>query len=503
MSNDFIIFNNKTCQYCISLVLLNVFFILFSPIICVVLTSISALWNCMDDKIEKLYVGKECLAPMVRAGTLPLRSLALHYGADTVWGEEIIDRRITQTKRVLNEALGTTDYVTENRRSVVFRTHPGERDKIVYQIGTADAVYALQAAQHVEQDVAAIDINMGCPKQFSTGGGMGAALLSKPEVAEDILKTLRRNLSVPVSCKMRLLGTVEKSVEYARCMEKAGAQAIAVHMRTLQTSEKQRAIWDPLRPIVQAVSVPVIANGDLYSRQMMKQIQELSGCSSVMLARPALYNISIFDKNADSLVSRCQVIKEYVQECIRWDNVIQNSKYTVMEMMRTTRHPEHLMPTLRIQLPDHMPGFKEVAACKKMEKLVALYNLADQYKEAQIRWGNARKCNGQVGEVCRPIEPARRYSDAYFRELRDNYTDARKCAFEMGVGEGSKNPGACQLNGGDDENFRGRGLATRHDEGDDEAATRGYVSEKVGPSMGLLSSNTEQNCHSNKKQKIK
>ncbi|CAN0090489.1 unnamed protein product, partial [Heterosigma akashiwo] len=296
----------------------------------------------MESPVEKLYVGKECLAPMVRAGTLPLRSLALRYGADTVWGEEIIDRRITQTVRQINDTLETVDYTSKDGRTVVLRTHPAsEGGRFVYQIGTANSTYALNAALHVQQDVSAVDVNMGCPKNFSTGGGMGAALLSTPELSEDILKTLRRNLAVPVSCKIRLLADTTATVEYARRMEAAGAQALTVHARRVGTAERDRALWEELRPVVDAVGVPVVANGDCYTRGMMAEVRRRSGCASVMLARPALYNVSLFDKAAAAAAPRARVIREYVQECIRFDNNIQNSKYNVMEMMRSSRHPEY------------------------------------------------------------------------------------------------------------------------------------------------------------------
>ncbi|CAN0298589.1 unnamed protein product [Phaeothamnion confervicola] len=138
-----------------------------------------------------------------------MRTLALSYGADTVWGEEIIDRAIVKTRRHVNLMLGTVDYVNANGRSAVFQTCPAEHGRMVFQIGTSNAVTALAAAQYVERDVAAIDINMasGCPKRFSTQDGMGAALMVAPESAADIVATLRRNLAVPVTAKMRLLAS--------------------------------------------------------------------------------------------------------------------------------------------------------------------------------------------------------------------------------------------------------------------------------------------------------
>ena len=140
------------------------------------------------------YRGRVVLAPMVRAGTLPLRLLSLEHGADLVYGEEIIDRKIAKCERRVNRELGTVDFVIPNNgkgqdESVVFRTCPAEAGRVVFQIGTASPEFAVPAALKVRparaaerawgregaaprhapggqvcHDVAAIDINMGCPK---------------------------------------------------------------------------------------------------------------------------------------------------------------------------------------------------------------------------------------------------------------------------------------------------------------------------------------------------
>lgn len=87
--------------------------------------------------------------------------------------------------------------------TIVFRTCAIEKGKVVLQLGTANAERALTVAKMVENDVAGIDVNMGCPKEFSLKGGMGAALLSDPERAKTILNTLIRNIKIPITCKIR------------------------------------------------------------------------------------------------------------------------------------------------------------------------------------------------------------------------------------------------------------------------------------------------------------
>lgn len=181
-----------------------------------------------EESVNKIdYRNKICLAPMVKIGTLPTRLLALRYGADLVYTEEIIDFKFLASYRFENglwlifneklnihlifrsfylfetEVLGTVDFIDKHNGALTFRTCPLEKGKVVLQLGTANAERALKVAKMVENDVAAIDINMGCPKDFSLKGGMGAALLTNPERAKSILNTLVQNVKIPVTCKIR------------------------------------------------------------------------------------------------------------------------------------------------------------------------------------------------------------------------------------------------------------------------------------------------------------
>ncbi|XP_068645164.1 uncharacterized protein [Aristolochia californica] len=161
---------------------------------------------------------RKCYPILVHVGNLPFRLLAAEYGADIIYREEIIDHKMLKRERKINESLGTTDFVEKGMAALVFRACAKERSPVVFQLGISDAVRALTAAQ-MFKDVAAIDVNMGCPKSFSISGGMGAALLSKPELIHDFLTTLRRNLDIPVTCKIRLLKSPQDTVELASLSE--------------------------------------------------------------------------------------------------------------------------------------------------------------------------------------------------------------------------------------------------------------------------------------------
>jgi len=171
-------------------------------------------------------------------------------------------------------------------------TVPGER--LVVQLGAAGSVEALAAAQVVCRDARAIDLNMGCPKHFSLQGGMGAALLAKPERAADILATLRRNINLPITCKLRLLHTERESVELVQRLERMGVSAIACHARHVEDRPRHRALRERVGVLAAALTIPLIYNGDAFYASDIQHIMRTTGARGVMVARGAMWNASIF-----------------------------------------------------------------------------------------------------------------------------------------------------------------------------------------------------------------
>lgn len=100
----------------------------------------------------------------------------------------------------------------------MFQTPSDKSERVVFQIGTANSNDAILGAQVVCNDVKAIDVNMGCPVLFSTQGGMGSALLNKPEVVSDIIRTLKRNLTVPITAKIRIRRNISESVDFVKML---------------------------------------------------------------------------------------------------------------------------------------------------------------------------------------------------------------------------------------------------------------------------------------------
>ncbi|KAM6253034.1 tRNA-dihydrouridine(20) synthase [NAD(P)+]-like isoform 2-T2 [Porphyrio hochstetteri] len=311
--------------------------------------------------------GKKILAPMVRVGTLPMRLLALDYGADIVYCEELIDIKMLQCKRVINEVLETVDFVAPNER-VVFRTCERERHRVVFQMGSADAERALAVAKLVESDVAGIDINMGCPKEYSTKASMGAALLSDPDKIESILTTLVKGICKPVTCKIRILPSVEDTVNLVKRIEKTGIAAIAVHGRKKEERPQHPVHCDVIKAISEAVSIPVIANGG--SHDFIKEytdietFQKATAASSVMIARAAMWNPSIFRK--EGLFPLKEVMQDYIKYAVRYDNHYTNTKYCLCQMLR-----EQL----------ETPQGKKLHAAQSAQEICEVFEMADFYEE--------------------------------------------------------------------------------------------------------------------------
>lgn len=227
------------------------------------------------------------LAPMVRIGTLPTRLMALEYGASLVWGPEIVDKAIIGSERTVDEKTGTVRFLKGKDRKSVFECHPIEKERLIFQMGSADPELAVQAAKMVENDVAGIGLNCGCPKQFSISGGMGAALLKTPDKLCAILRALVSNCFVPIDAKIRLLPEQEPTIDLVRQIVDTGIANLTVHCRTQDMRPREPALLHRLREVVDSVDgkVPVVANGDCMSFADQEKIKDLTGPS--LLAFPS------------------------------------------------------------------------------------------------------------------------------------------------------------------------------------------------------------------------
>ncbi|KAL8944186.1 MAG: hypothetical protein Q9216_000610 [Gyalolechia sp. 2 TL-2023] len=342
------------------------------------------------------YRGKVALAPMVRSGELPSRLLALKYGADLVWGPETIDKSMIGTQKRVDPISSTIDYTRTPsnapknpavalKESKIYRLHPArEHGRLIFQIGTSSPSTAVEAAKLVAPHVAGIDVNAGCPKPFSTLGGMGAALLQTPDHLASILAALVTEVGnvyeIGISVKIRLLETAEKTETLVRKLCCTGITGLTVHCRTTPMRPRERAIRDQLRMIAdicRGEGVACIMNGDVKSRDEALQLMQEYGVDGAMIATAAEANPSSFrTKEEGGLLPWRNVVEEYMRIALDMDNKWGNTKFTLSQLM-----------------PGKLEVYKKVAASKAYTEACRALDfeaLSDQASEVDERLGLSR-----------------------------------------------------------------------------------------------------------------
>ncbi|KAH7364563.1 hypothetical protein BKA65DRAFT_388355 [Rhexocercosporidium sp. MPI-PUGE-AT-0058] len=339
------------------------------------------------------YRGKLVLAPMVRSGELPSRLLALHYGADLVWGPETVDRSMIGTTRKVNTSLSTIDFTRlpshgtkdprkDQKESLIFRIHPSREGKrLIFQIGTSDPGRAVQAAQIVAADVAGIDVNAGCPKPFSTSGGMGAALLQTPDklcsILEALVKEIVPEFEIGISVKIRLLETPELTETLVRKLCATGITGLTVHCRTTPMRPRERAIREQLKMIADICrenGVACLMNGDVENRAQAEQLITEFGVDGAMIATAAETNSSVFRPESEGGIAPWkEVVEQYIKTALEVENRFGNTKYLL----------NHL-------IPGKQPVYREITTSKSYSqvcKVLGLEHLETLAKEVDEKIG--------------------------------------------------------------------------------------------------------------------
>ncbi|KAH9984062.1 hypothetical protein BJV74DRAFT_878791 [Russula compacta] len=276
------------------------------------------------------------LAPMVRSGALPTRLFALKHGAKLVWSPEMVDKAMLHAERVVDPISGTISFNGKQERAM-FTCHPIERPYLIFQVGSADPDLAVQAARVVMDDVSGIELNCGCPKPFSTHAGMGAALLTNPDLLCSILSTLRRELPphISVSAKIRLLPTQEDTLALVERIVNTGISCLTIHCRTRNMRPRQRALVHRLKEIVDFVKglgrdVAVIENGDCVGFEDARRIRAITGADSVMIATAAEANPTVFSPTPLTSLEDTFILP-YLRLCKYLDNHWASTKFCVSQ----------------------------------------------------------------------------------------------------------------------------------------------------------------------------
>ena len=249
------------------------------------------------------------LAPMAGVTDISFRGLCKEMGCGLVYTEMVSAKALY--------------YGSENTQSLL-RIADEERPVAAQIFGREPEIMAQICEEHLNDrdDICIIDINMGCPAPKIVKNGEGSALMKEPELAYDIVKAIKKVSKKPVTVKFRKGFDDENinAVEFAKGMEQAGVDAIAIHGRTRKQMYEGVADWEIIKEAKKAVTIPVIGNGDVFSPEDALRMKEVTDCDAIMIARGSRGNPWIFKQINDVLNGRePRVIsdQEKIDMCIR------------------------------------------------------------------------------------------------------------------------------------------------------------------------------------------
>ena len=248
------------------------------------------------------FKNKIILGPMAGVTDLPFRLLSKKCGVDIVVTEMVSAKGLMYNPRSADELLITT---------------PEEGPVGVQLFGSDPEIMSREAAKLLERiHFDFIDINMGCPVPKIVNNGEGSALMKDPDLCGRIVETIKREVDVPVTAKIRagFYKDEKNAPEVARALEQAGASAVAVHGRTREEYYFGHADWNVIREVKEVVTIPVIGNGDVACAADVIKMREETGCDSVMVARHARGNPWIFREIKEELENGVKRERPSVEE---------------------------------------------------------------------------------------------------------------------------------------------------------------------------------------------
>ena len=254
-----------------------------------------------------MFENKCYLAPLSDYGNLPFRLLCQSYGAEGTIVPLVSAKAIVINKKGFKEL------------------DPNPKEKFAgVQLFGAEPADMQGAAKRVAKDfpfVKFIDINCGCPVRKVLKTGAGSSLLNNPANAGEIIKGAL-TCGLPITVKMRILTDSQKTIEFAKTCEGAGAAALFVHGRTQPQGYSGKADWEIIKSIAESVNVPVIGSGDIKNKNQGKEFIKQYSCSGFMIGRAALRDPSVFsDKPTSTFAQKLELFKDYYAICAELDSI--------------------------------------------------------------------------------------------------------------------------------------------------------------------------------------
>lgn len=230
---------------------------------------------------RNIELGKPTLVagPMVRYSKLPFRATVRRFGADIVYSPMILAREF-----VRNETARVADFSTND-----------EDTCLIVQVGVNNTTDMLRMIEMINPYCDGVGINCGCPIKDQVREGIGAAMMSKPQVVHDLVKASKEKFpDFCIEVKIRIHDDIEETVDFIKIVEKSGVDFITIHGRTKDTRSSIPANFEAIKYLKSIATVPVIANGDCFKPEDVDKIVKYTGVDGVMAVRGVLANPALF-----------------------------------------------------------------------------------------------------------------------------------------------------------------------------------------------------------------